>query len=371
MQFRVTASIAATAICTLWANGALAGPIYENTSGGTFTFYGQFNPAFLSFDDGQETNDELVDNASSNTRVGMWIRQPFGENQFRFRFETGLGLRASDAVSQTFTPDAINWDRTDLRHVDFQYETPSYGTFYLGQGSMASDGIGDRSLAGTGLAGAVAIGDIAGSYELRTSAGDLSGITIRNAFTSLDGARRGRIRYDTPTFNGFTFSIAYGQDILTSGNDDDFYDIAVGYKNELSNGVEIEAGLGYQVRDVDGGEDVKDTFGSFTFLLPSGFNGTVSVGDRDTGGDYYYVKVGLRRNFFAIGETAFAIDYYSGDDFVSEGGEAKAFGIGFTQDFDNANIEAYFGYRDYSYDDTSGTVFQDADSYILGARWSF
>ncbi len=371
MSLRIMAGLTATGICTVMAQAATTGPTYENASGGSFTFYGQFNPAFISFDGGLSSNDEFADNTSSNSRVGMWIRQPFGENEFRFRFETGLGLRPSAGVSQTSTGKGLDWDRTDLRHVDFQYETPRYGTFYLGQGSMASDGIGDRSLAGTGLATAVAIGDIAGGYELRTTTGALSGITIGDAFVNLDGSRRGRIRYDTPTFNGFTLSVAYGQDILTSGNSDDFYDIGLGYETELANGMEIEAGLGYQVRERTGTRDREDTFASITMYVPSGFNATFATGDRNTDGDYYYLSFGYRRDFFGIGETAFSIDFYSGDDFASVGGEAETYGIGFTQDIDKLNIEAYFGYRDYSYNDTSGTLYEDADSYVLGARWRF
>ena len=371
MSFRITASLAATAICTVAANTALAGPTYENASGGSFTFYGQFDPAFVTFDDGVSTYDELVDNSSSNSRVGILLRQPFGSNELRFRFETGLGLRSSAGVSQTSTPKGVDWDRTDLRHVDFIYETASFGTFYLGQGSMASDGIGDRSLAGTGLGASVSIGDIAGGYELRTSAGALSGISIGDAFVSLDGSRRGRIRYDTPTFNGFTLSVAYGQDILTSGNTDDFYDIGLGYSTELSGGMEIEAGLGYQVRERDGAPDREDTFASFTFYMPSGFNATFAAGDRNTNGDYYYISFGYRRDFFGIGETAFAVDFYSGNDFVSVGGEAETYGLAITQDIDKLNVEAYFGYRDYSYTDTTAVSYLDAESFVIGARWRF
>lgn len=371
MLFRSSSRVSATALALAFAGPAVAGPVYENQSGGTFTYYGQFNPAYLSFDDGSDSTSELVDNTASNSRVGFWVRQPFGEDELRFRFETAFGLRASDGVSQTDTPKGISWDRTRLRHVDIQYETASYGTFYVGQGSMASDGIGDRSLAGTGLALPVSISDTAGSFQFRTTGGALSGIEIGDAFATYDGARRGRIRYDTPEFNGFIFSVAYGQDILTEGNDDDFYDVGLGYKDELGNGVEMEAGLGYQVRERDGSEDQEDTFGSITFKLPSGFNATFAAGERNTAGDYYYIKVGYVANFLEVGETSFGIDYYSSSDMVSNGDDADVWGIGVVQDFDDLNLEAYLGYREYSYDDASAVSYQDADSFIIGSRWRF
>ena len=360
-----------TSFLTLLGGTAIAGPVYETGSGGTFEYYGQFNPSFLSFDDGTTTTEEFADNEASSSRIGFFITQPFGDNELRFRFETNLGFRATDEISQTNTPQVNNWDRTRLRHVDVRYKTASYGTFYIGQGSMASDGIGDRSLAGTGLALPVSVSDTAGSFEFRTTTGALSGIEIGDAFATFDGSRRGRIRYDTPTFNGFTLGIAYGEDILTEGNDDEFYDIGLGYETEFANGIEMEAGLGYQVRERDGSEDREDTFGSVTFLLPSGFNATLTAGERNTAGSYYYIKLGYIFDALPVGETAVAVDFYSGSDSVTSGDEAEAYGFGIVQDFDDLNVEAYLGYRNYSYTDTTAVSYEDGESIILGARWRF
>ncbi len=46
----LVASVAATL-----AAPAFAGPTYENDTGGSFSWYGQFNPAFQYYDDGAET----------------------------------------------------------------------------------------------------------------------------------------------------------------------------------------------------------------------------------------------------------------------------------------------------------------------------
>lgn len=363
-----TLSFGTFALFTL-ASPSFAGPVYETGSGGTFTYSGQFNPAFTSFDDGEETTDQFTDNESSNSRIGFRIVQPFGDNQLTFRFETAFGFAASDEFSQTSEPDNLSWDRTNLRHVDFQYKT-AFGTFYFGQGSMASDGIGDRSLAGTGLASAVSIGDIAGGFEFRDSTGALTGVEIGDAFANFDGTRAGRVRYDTPEFNGFTLSIAYGENILSEGNDDEFYDIGLGYEAEIGT-TEIEAGLGYQVRERPGSEDREDVFGSVSVKLQSGVSLTFATGDRDTAGTYFYGKIGYEADWLAVGSTAVSLDYYSGSDMVSDGDSSDSFGIALVQDFDQQNIEAYIGYREYSYDDDSAATFQDASSFIIGARWQF
>lgn len=350
---------------------AFADIVYETGSGGSFTIYGQFNPSYVSFDDGVSSTGQIADNSSSVSRIGFWFEQPFGENELRFRFETALGLGASEDFSQTGEPDAIDWDRTRLRHVDLQYETARYGTFYFGQGSMASDGVGDRDASGTGLATSVAIADIAGSFEFRTDAGALSGVEIGDAFVNFDGSRRGRIRYDTPEFAGFTLGVAYGEDILSEGDIDTFYDIGLGYETEFENGVEMEAGLGYQVRQRAGSNDREDTFVSVSAAFPSGINVTIATGDRNTGGRYNYGKLGYVRDIFSVGATALSVDFYSGSDTDSDGDKADSIGLAIVQDFDDQDIEAYVGYRQYSYSDTSATSYQDAASYVIGARWRF
>ncbi len=352
------------------ATPGLAGPTYENASGGTFTPYGHLNFAITSFDDGQDDNSQLADNESSSSRLGFRLTQPFGENELTFRFETSIGFAASDEFSQTSDPDDFDWDQENLRHVDLIYRTAQFGTFYAGQGSMASDGVGQFDSSGTGLATSIAIGDVAGGFQLRDTAGALTGIEVGDAFASFDGTRAGRVRYDTPAFSGFTASFAVGENILDDESDDEFYDIAVSYEGSIGS-TEVEAGIGYQVRERPGSEDREDTFGSVGVKLPSGLNFAFAAGDRNTAGNYVYAKVGYEADWLNVGSTAVSLDYFSASDSVSNGDDADAFGVAIVQDFDQQNVEAYFGYRDYSYSDTSGTSFQDASSYIVGARWSF
>ena len=72
----------------------------------------------------------------------------------------------------------------------------------------------------------------------------------------------------------------------------------------------------------------------------------------------------------AIGTTAVAVDYYMGDDMVSDGDSSAAVGLGLVQKIDDLNLEAYLGYYHYSYEDTTSD-FEDASSIIVGARWRF
>lgn len=349
-----------------------AGPVYENSSGGSFTFYGQFSPAYADFDDGSDSKGEGADNAKSNSRVGFTLAQPFGDYELGFKFETALGLRQTSSISQLYTPDGLHWDRQKLRHVDFSLKTPGYGTFYLGQGSMASDNIGDRSYSGATLAGDIAIGDVVGGYLLRRSDGVLSDVTVADAFANFDGGRLGRVRYDSPDFNGFTLRAAYGRNILDSDNGDDYWDVAMAYENDLASGTKLTAGVGYMYRDREdpNAEDIKDTFVSGSVLLTSGFNFTLAAGDRNGAGAYYYGSAGYNADWVSWGGTAVTIDYYNGDDMVTEGDSAESWGVQMVQAVDRYDIDLYAGYRRYDYDDNVSD-FQNASSYMVGARWKF
>ncbi|WP_315898813.1 porin [Tateyamaria omphalii] len=357
-------------LTSLVAVPAVADTVYTSPGGATFTPYGHLNFGITSFDDGEDETSQFTGSSTSTSRLGFRLSQQFGEDELTFRFETSIGFASSDDFSQTSEPDDFDWGRSNLRHVDLIYETSRFGTFYLGQGSMASDGIGQFDSSGTSLATSVGIGDVAGGFELRDTTGALSGIEIGDAFDAFDGTRAGRIRYDTPEFNGFTLSIAAGENLVRENNDDEFYDIAFSYEGDIGT-TEVSAGIGYAVRERPGSEDREDTFGSVAVKLQSGLNFAFSTGDRNTGGDYIYAKVGYETDWFDVGSTALSLDYFSGSDAVSDGDDAESFGIGVVQDFDRQDIEAYFGYRDYSYSDTSGTQYQDASSYIIGARWSF
>lgn len=362
----------ASAIALL-AAPAMAELIYENKSGGTTRLYGQFNPAYLSFDDGVTDTSDVVDNVNSNSRVGIDVHQPFEAGTFRFNFETALGLRPSSGLSQTNTPKGVNWQRTNIRKVDFSLETNRYGTFSFGQGSMATDGVAERDLSGTTLVTYSSIPDTAGSMQFRASDGTLSGVEIGDVFSDFDGGRRGRIRYDTPTFGGgFDIAIAYGQEILVSGSDDEFMDIALNYANTFGD-FKVASSVGFSRRDRNG-VNQDDTIASVSVLHNSGINATLAVGDRKGAGEYVYGKLGYQASWFSVGKTSMSIDYYDGNDFnlgAATSSSSNSLGVGVVQKFDNLNAEGYLGYRTYELSDNTPTTYQDASSILFGARWKF
>ena len=362
-------TLSLTAATAVLGSPALAGPTYENASGGSFTFYGHLNPSYLSVDDGVNTTSDAADNSSSPSRIGFYLRQPFGQSKFQFNFETSFALRGTAGLSQTNDPNWMDWDRSDIRKIDFSL-SGNYGTFSAGQGSMAADGAAFADLSGTDLAATASVEDLASSFALTTTAGALSGIDIGDAFPTFDGGRLGRVRYDTVSLNGFTLSASYGTDILNVGDDDEAYDVAVRYGNQFGD-VKLDGALAVTWNDNATAADTRDTVASLSAMHSSGFNGAISYGDRDTTGNYGYIKLGYKADLFAIGSTAVSVDYYTGDDLVTTGSESESYGVALVQNIDQANLETYLGYREYSYEDTSATSYNDLKAVIFGARWKF
>ncbi len=343
---------------------------YTNSSGGSVKLYGQLSPSYIWIDDGGETTGKFVDNDSSNSRVGLWVEQPFDAGTLTFNFESALGFRFSDGINQLDDGSSWHWDRTRLRKVDFAFASNSWGKLSFGQGSMATDGVTQFDFNNNGMTNYAGITDPNGGFLFRRKDGTLSSVSISDAASGLDGGRRGRVRYDTPAFANFTLSVAAGQEVLSETNDDNYYDVALTYDREFE-AFNVKGGIGYSHRDRDNDPDDKDTSGSLSVLhKASGISVTVAGGSRHDGGSYWYGKLGSDADIWDIGTTSLAADYYDGSDFVSDGSDTKIYGFGINQDLDQYNTQIYAGYRSIDFDER-GEDYQDIDSYILGARWKF
>lgn len=369
---RLFLPLASTA--TVLAAPALADFTYDFGNDSAVTFYGQFNPAIISLDDGQETETNLLDNDLSNSRVGARFHAPWGANTFRFLFETGLGLPNSTEVNQLGS-DYSRFTREDIRHFDFSLEG-EWGKVSLGQGSMAADGAAERDLSLVGMALYSYTADSVAGFIFRDAAGNLTGPTIGATLNDFDGARRGRIRYDSRDYNGFSFAASAGQNILNQDDEGDYFDATVSYNGPIGkSGVELASTLSYQLRDDDAGDRTDIVF-SGSALLPNGLSFTGAVGNRDDDASaasdptYYYAKIAYEKQWFSWGKTGIGLHYWDGEDFNVDGSDSDVWGIGIVQKIDQANIDAYLTYQEYSYADTSGD-FQDASAIVLGARWKF
>jgi len=338
---------------------------------GTFEYYGQLSPAYLTFDDGEVKSDSVVDNTNSNSRIGMWFRRPVRWGRFNFNFETALGFRGSNTASQAGIADKWDWTEASIRKIEVIWETDRIGTFYLGQGSMASDGIATRDLSGTSIVSYVGIADTAGGYFLRTQAGALSPIAIAAAFPNFDGGRRGRFRYDSPPFRGVVLSASVGEQILASTAQTKDSDITLRFDRD-GRIFRISAAGGYTWIDRETFANNRTFIGSFSVEhKQTGISLTGSSGSRDTTGNYHYFKLGYKSGHNRIGPFSMSVDYYTASNMVTDGSRSQSYGLGILQRFASPRIEAYLGLRSYSFSDVSAVRYQDAYSVLVGTRWKF
>ncbi len=347
---------------------------YQLGSGLTFAPYGQLHFAYQGFDDGQDVTETLVDVSNANSRVGFYLR--WGDqnaaqaNALAFQFESGLGFRPSQKTSQTNTPEAWDWKRTDLRKVQLIWTT-AYGTFKLGQGSMTTDGIAEADLGGTVVVAKSTIPEANGAYILRTSTGALSSITIGSTFSNLDGGRQGRIRFDTRPVQGLSLGLAYGREVLKSGIDDDYYDLALRFDKDLERiKIKAAAGLSYLVAQ---GANERALVGSLSVLdKPTGLNLSLAAGREElTGASYGYLKAGWNTRILNAGVTKFTAELFRGRDYVSSGARSTMWGLSLIQELERLNTEVYAGYRAFSYTDLTPVDYLDAGAVQIGARWRF
>jgi hypothetical protein len=339
-------------------------------SGGVMTFYGQFNPTYQSFYDGEQTTSGIVDNGNWNSRLGFTIVQPADQITLRLRFETGLGLRSSAAVSQEFTPEWIDWQKTALRWFEVAGDS-RFGTVSLGQGSSASDGTAGLDDSFTFHAGATDSSDGFGAFRFRDGNGNLTGVTIGQVNNSFDGARRFRARYDTPVFGGVMLSTSYGINILVDEDNTNYYDVAARWTGDIGD-FAVRAAAGYQWLDNPDGEDTRRLAGSATVVhTPTGFNFALSAGQQIDGASYVWGRAGWRNQILNAGATSLSVDYYNGRDFLSDGARTENYGVYAVQSIDALSIDVYGGVRKFTYEDNLGGTYQDAYGVLTGVRFFF
>ncbi|PZR00230.1 MAG: porin [Cereibacter sphaeroides] len=343
---------------------------YTSKTGVVTNFYGQVNLAYQSFDDGEETTSNVVDNGNWNSRLGFTVTQPLGEVTLRYRFETGLTMRNSGIVTQGDTPEWTDWQQTLLRWFEVAIDS-NYGTLSLGQGASASDGTSGLDDSFTFVAGATNSTDGFGSLRFRDDNGDLTNVSIAQVNNAFNGARRFRIRYDTPVVQGWMLSTSYGVNILTESDENDYYDVAIRWTGDIGD-FAVRTAAGYQWIEPPQGDTIRRVAASATVVHePTGLNLAVSVGQQINGADFIWTRAGWQTEFFDVGTTSLSVDYYNGQDFLSEGARTENYGLYAVQSFDEISLDVYAGWRRFTYSDQLGNSYQDADGLLVGARWFF
>jgi hypothetical protein len=347
-------------------------------NGGTLRFYGQINKGVLTFDDGQVTESYgLIDNDNSNTRFGLTYTQAFGPDwTYLGTIEIAYAPFSTSNTSllqQSPPSSAYEFTNANIRKIDNMFSNDRYGTFWLGQGDMASNNTAEVDLSGTSVIGYSSVADSAGGQLLRQSDGTLSDIAVKNAFTNYDGlSRQVRVRYDTPSFSGFGLRTSYGRNLLSDDpdvRDQDLFDIAATYAGE-ANGLKIAAQTAYSWK----GSDITIFDGSVSILqVATGLSATAAAGTQDNAGasgSYGYLKLGWQGDLISWGKTAIAVDYYDGRDITEDGSDSTSYALSVVQNIPRYNTELWLTWRSYDYSETD-VSFDSASAFFVGARFKF
>ncbi|MDH4981447.1 porin [Hyphomicrobium sp. D-2] len=192
------------------------------------------------------------------------------------------------------------------------------------------------------------------------------------------GAPRDSVRYDSPTFGGFSVSASWGED--------DFWDVSGRYSGEF-NGFKLAAAVAYSQFSQDFfAQNLNDNrwvdyfqlgayvehvptglwlYGAYGHVDPNGVtldtldvNGAiVAGGNARSAGDTYYIKGGLRERWTPLGHTVLYGEYEkfsraNPDALVNLGLQASShlWGLGVVQEIDAAAMSLWISYRHVSAD---------------------
>ncbi|WP_297975898.1 porin [uncultured Amaricoccus sp.] len=328
------------------------------------TFSGQINRALNVVNDGISTDLYQVDNENASSRFRfLGETSPYNDTQALTLFEFEWPANGSIDVSQLSQSFNIN-DELNLRLLEVGFSNNNWGSFFIGQGWMASDGTNEIDISGiTTPAWAsepyafygmlVTDSDSPFDYVLKPGVDpSVDGfdpenasnfVSIGNLMDPLDGlSRLVRVRYNSPVFAGFQLS--------ASAATEDRYDVALRYAGETS-WMRVAAGVAWWTDASDDGFDGWSGSASMLLTGENWYNGlsfTAAAAEKDfdqpsngQNPSSWFGKVAYAWNPWEIGRTAVALTYGKYDNYISDDDSSALYGIGFSQNLDPFGTELY------------------------------
>ena len=331
--------------------------------------YAQINRGILSYDDGKDRQSYFVDNANSSSRFGVKASTKLSKDWTIFgNYEAEYDPYSTSYVNQ-LNKDEIDWDDAyQLRKLEMNLSHEFFGTLWMGQGDMASNGVSEFDLSGTTVIGYSSVADLAAGQLFRRSVDlSLTEISVSDGFSNLDGlSRKLRLRYDKPFHNGFKFQTSVGTQIVPSRNKTTSWDLSLIY-DEAGEDLKLQGGVAFSQPD----SDTDRLNGSFSVLdVATGLSVTFAGGiqrDQQKDPHFVYGKLGYQFRHFDAGKTAISLDAYYGQNFNAEDSESFSAGFQFVQNIDRLKTDVYLGLRHYDYQD-NGAALKSGLGILVGAR---
>ncbi len=365
------------------------------------TITGYVTKQIMAWDDGVERNAYISDigpTQATNFRLT-------GEATIAPGWKAGYLLRIQD-LSDNSMGLSQNMPAVD-QGLNVQMSYWYVASKELGKLSIGKNALADKSAAMfTDLSGTQVIANYVlfdgGSFFLRRD-GVLSGLRWgdfgycysqqRPWGGDCDGIVMNGVRYDSPTFAGFSMSASWGMD--------DDWEIAGRYSGEAA-GFKLAFGVGYSVNTDEKTQPPpvspsKDSAffqaGGYAEHLATGLFIHAAYGEEDNNGkvtlggfiepnsQQWYVKGGLRRKWIGLGHTIVFGEYGRYIDQLSPAAlaagatdsEFDRFGVGAVQEIDAASLSLWMKYREHKAE-VSGIGPGDIDDFryvSVGALMNF
>jgi len=232
----------------------------------------------------------------------------------------------------------------------------------MGQGDGAANGTSEMDLSGTSVIMYSGVADTGSSFQFRDN-DDTPIDTIGDTRSNFDGlSRNDRLRYDTPSFGGFTLSV--------SSTNGDAYELAARYSRDYEELGKVAAAFGYADSADRNDPEYTQVGGSLSYLHTSGLNITVAYGSRDIDDAdrdpvNYYGKLGYK-----FGIHALAVEYGITTDLVQDEDQSSNYGIAYVVKPWNP-VEFYGTYRSYMLDRDDVSDIEDVNIVMIGTRVKF
>lgn len=344
---------------------------------------GQLNRAVNITSDGESTNVYPVDNDASNSRIRLVGTARFTDDlTLGTRLELAIAPDESSVVSQN---NQASGDYFNQRWAEVSLTSTTFGKISLGKGDTASNTTAEVDLSRTDVVQYAGIADISGGIRFKDKTGSYipypastdskdKTLKVSDVFKSGDGlSRQSRLRYDTPTWNGFRLAGS-----LVSNQQSDLALFwggeGYGFKAKSAFAVANTKGAGL-FASLPGARMLYD--GSFSGLhTATGLNLTVSgaILERSARVDStnLYAKLGWLTKLTNLGHTAFGVDYTRSRHLALPGDRGYSIGAAVVQAFEKIATELYLQYRIYALDRSNSTApVADINAGTFGVRVKF
>jgi len=348
-------SVAAAALFAI-AAPVSAGTVSNSNDTASVTLSGHFNKAVLWMNDGEASRVSIVGNNNSRTRGRIVVKGKLNEAvSYTALSEWGMESNTSSSVSPggsdaTASPEVGSDAQFDQRHTMVRMSHKSFGSIRLGQTSEANDGITENNMSGATdvvYGGNTVVGN--GIHLRQDGATVASSTTVGHMLSGNgEGGRTDTIRYDTPSFGGFSAAASFQADQSTS------YGLRYGGK---FGGIKVKAGYGGTVEGGSGSSTEFAQGGSIAIGHDSGLSLRASGGyakQKANNADGHWtlsVGGGYKANLIAAGSTNFAVDWTrsqngstSSSSTGTDADDIDLFSVGLEQETD-AGVKFYLGYQ--------------------------